>query len=178
MAGVCRAGPNALAALAAPAEPPLAPAVVAQVLHPGDVVLAQRGDRLETLLGSCVAVILTDPRRTLAAMCHIVHSGRAPADTRGDATTHAEPALAAMFALLRSNGIQPQLCEAYLFGGSNMFPQLYAQAHVGSNNTSWALGALADLGIGLVGHDTGGNAYRRITWTVGPDTPQVRLGEI
>jgi chemotaxis protein CheD len=30
-------------------------------LHPGDVVLGLRGDRLQTLLGSCVAVVLTDP---------------------------------------------------------------------------------------------------------------------
>ena len=152
-------------------------APAAQVLHPGDVVLAQRGERLETLLGSCVAIILTDPRRTLAAMCHIVHSGRAPADARGDATVHAEPALAAMLALLQRSGIDPRRCEAYLFGGGNMFPQLYAQAHVGSNNTAWALAALTELGIALVGQDTGGTAYRRITWAVGPDTPQVRLGE-
>ena len=153
------------------------PAPAVQVLHPGDVVLAQRGERLETLLGSCVAIILTDPRRTLAAMCHIVHSGRVPADPRGEATTHAEPALAAMLALLRRSGINPQRCEAYLFGGGNMFPLRYAQAHVGSNNTDWALAALADLGTALVGQDTGGTAYRRITWAVGPDTPQVRLGE-
>ena len=153
------------------------PANTLQVLHPGAVVLVQRGDRLETLLGSCISIILTDPRRTLAAMCHIVHSGRAPADARGDATTHAEPALAAMFALLRPSGINPCQCEAYLFGGGNMFPQLYAQAHVGSNNTAWALAALAELGIDLVGQDTGGDAYRRITWAVGPDAPQVRLGQ-
>ena len=162
-----------------PLSNPLAadPAGALQLLHPGAVVLAQRGDRLETLLGSCISVILTDPRRTLAAMCHIVHSGRAPADARGDATTHAEPALAAMFALLRGSGINPLLCEAYLFDGGNMFPQLYMQAHVGSNNTAWALGALAELGIDLVGQDTCGDAYRRITWAVGPDTPQVRLGQ-
>ncbi len=183
MAGVCRVGQKSLAAPATAAARSAAtarsavPAVAVHLLHPGDVVLAQRGCRLETLLGSCVAVILTDPRRTLAAMCHIVHSGRAPVDTRGEATTHAEPALAAMLALLRNSGINPLQCEAYLFGGGNMFPQLYPQAHVGSNNTSWALGALADLGIGLVGQDTGGTAYRRITWAVGPDTPQVRLGE-
>lgn len=30
-------------------------------LHPGDVVLGTRGDRLQTLLGSCVAIVLTDP---------------------------------------------------------------------------------------------------------------------
>ena len=39
-----------------------------QILNPGDVAVGQRGDRLETLLGSCVAIVLTDPRRTIGAM--------------------------------------------------------------------------------------------------------------
>jgi len=147
------------------------------VLHPGDVVLARVGDRLETLLGSCISIILTDPRRTVAAMCHIVHSGAAPADERGAETTHAEPALAAMFELLQGCGISPQLCEAYLYGGGNMFPSLFKQSHVGQSNTDWALQALADLGIRLRGQDIGGTAFRRVTWTVGPGAPEVRLGE-
>ena len=149
----------------------------AQVLHPGDVALASRGDRLETLLGSCVSIILTDPRRTAAAMCHIVHSGAAPADERGAETTHAEPALAAMFELLQVCGISPHLCEAYLYGGGNMFPSLFKQAHVGQNNTDWAVQALADFGIPLRSQDTGGTVFRRIAWTVGPGAPEVRLGE-
>lgn len=148
------------------------------VLHPGDVVLGHLGDRFETLLGSCVSIILTDPRRTVAAMCHIVHSGAAPVDERGAETTHAEPALAAMFMLLQGCGISPQLCEAYLVGGGNMFPSLFKQAHVGQSNTEWALQALANLGIPLRGQDTGGIAFRRINWTVGPGAPEVRLGEV
>jgi len=147
------------------------------VLHPGDVALARRGDGLETLLGSCVSIILTDPRRTVAAMCHIVHSGAAPVDERGTETTHAEPALAAMFDMLQGCGISPHLCEAYLYGGGNMFPSLFKQAHVGQNNTEWAVQALADLGIPLRRQDTGGTAFRRINWTVGPGAPEVRLGE-
>ena len=156
----------------APAEP-----AMATVLHPGDVALGRLGDRLETLLGSCVSIILTDPRRTVAAMCHIVHSGTAPVDERGAETTHAEPALAAMFDMLQGCGISPQLCEAYLYGGGNMFPSLFKESHVGADNTEWARQALADLGIPLRGQDTGGTAFRRITWTVGPGAPEVRLGE-
>ena len=45
-------------------------------LMPGDVALGRKGDRLKTLLGSCISVILTDPRRTVGAMCHIVHVGK------------------------------------------------------------------------------------------------------
>ena len=148
------------------------------VLHPGDVALGRSGDRFETLLGSCISIILTDPRRTVAVMCHIVHSGTAPADERGSQTTHAEPALAAMFDMLQGCGINPQMCEAYLHGGGNMFPSLFTQAHVGQSNADWALQALADLGIRLCGRDTGGTALRQITWTVGPGAPEVRLGNI
>ena len=49
------------------------------VLHPGGVACGERGERFETLLGSCVAIVLTDPRRTVGAMCHIVHAMPAPA---------------------------------------------------------------------------------------------------
>ena len=148
------------------------------VLHPGDVALGRLGDRFETLLGSCVSLILTDPRRTVAVMCHVVHSGASPVAERRAETTHAEPALAAMFTLLQGCGITPRLCEAYLYGGGNMFPSLFKHAHVGADNTEWALQALADLGIRLLGQNTGGTAFRRITWTVGPGAPDVRLGEV
>ena len=154
------------------AEPP-----AEVVLHPGDVALARLGDRLETLLGSCVSIILTDPRRTVAVMCHIVHSGTAPAEDRRAETTHAEPALAAMFRLLQGCGISPQLCEAYLYGGGNMFPALFKQSHVGQSNAEWALQALDGLGIRLLAQDTGGTVFRRISWTVGPGEPEVRRGE-
>jgi hypothetical protein len=49
------------------------PSGAVYLLHPGDVVCAERGDTLETLLGSCIAVLLSDRKRTIAAMCHIVH---------------------------------------------------------------------------------------------------------
>jgi chemotaxis protein CheD len=151
---------------------PLTEAAVVHFLHPGDVAFAQRGERLETLLGSCVAVILTDPRRTVGAMCHIVHSGGTPAGAARD-TTHAAPALAALFAELNARGINPRLCQAFVFGGGNMFPRQFAHTHVGQGNAQWALGALAQQGIAVVGQDLGGARYRRIGWTVGPEPPQV-----
>ena len=59
------------------------------VLHPGDVVCAEQGEQLETLLGSCVAIVLTDPRRTVAVMCHFVHS-RSATDGRANDGQYAE----------------------------------------------------------------------------------------
>ena len=143
-----------------------------RVLHPGDVVDAERGERLQTLLGSCVAIILTDPRRTVAAMCHVVHAGQ-PSQRSAHDSAYGEVALSAMARLLRARGITPGLCEAYVMGGGNMFPQQFSQAHVGLHNARWALGALARDGLRVVLADLGGTTYRRVAWTVGPNAPEV-----
>ena len=155
------------------ATPPgLAQAEPVQVLHPGDVVLAERGGRLQTLLGSCVAIVLTDPRRTLGVMCHIVHS-RPPVSGATVSAAYADVALDRMYALLRSRSIEPRLCEAYVYGGGNMFPALFDSGHVGQDNAQWVLEALAQDGVSVLDHDLGGTTYRRLSWVVGPDAPQV-----
>jgi chemotaxis protein CheD len=145
---------------------------IVHTLHPGDVACGDRDDRLETLLGSCVAIVLTDPRRTIGTMCHIVHSAQAPSDTTRSAA-YADVAFETMFGLLRARGITPGCCEAYVYGGGNMFPNLVRNSHVGDNNARWALDALCDAGIEVLHQDLGGSAYRRLSWTVGPDAPNV-----
>jgi chemotaxis protein CheD len=142
------------------------------VLHPGDVALAFAGDGLETLLGSCVALVLTDPRRTVAVMCHIVHS-MDPPPARGGDTRFAGPALDASFALLRSAGLSPALCHAYLFGGGNMFPDRFSARHVGAENVRWTRDCLTQLGVRVCGESVGGASYRKIGWTVGTEEPRV-----
>jgi chemotaxis protein CheD len=150
------------------------------VLHPGDVARADRGERLETLLGSCVAIVLTDPRRTVGVMCHIVHSRpRTVAAAGGKGVhAHADDALAAMYALLRERGINPSMCEAFLYGGGNMFPEVFRHTHVGDDNARWALDALAADGVRVLSDDLGGTAYRRLAWTVGEGRPEVTSVEV
>lgn len=160
--------------LSSPLSPPLVLALRGPVhtLHPGDVVCAERGERLETLLGSCVAIVLTDPRRTVGAMCHIVHASHA-AGSLPATGAYAEVAFDTMFELLRARRIDARQCLAYVYGGGNMFPQQVAGPHVGMRNARWALDELTRAGIPVLGHDLGGCAYRRLSWTVGPEAPQV-----
>ena len=146
----------------------------AVVLHPGDVAYGERGDRMSTLLGSCVSIILTDPRRTVGAMSHIVHAR--PASARGggaSAAAYGGAALQKMYGLLRAHAIEPKRCQAYIYGGGNMFPGMYPQMHVGASNSRWALDALESEGVEILHHDLGGATYRRLSWTVGPESPQV-----
>jgi len=148
-----------------------------RVLKPGDVAVATRGERLETLLGSCVAVVLTDPRRTVGAMCHIVHASEPPRDADGD-TAFARCAMERLFADLRRLGIAPELCEARVYGGGNMFPQFFSERHVGAVNTRWVLAFLGDVGMDVRAQSIGGACYRKLGWTVGPDEPECTLVDV
>lgn len=141
-------------------------------LHPGQVALGRAGDTLRTLLGSCVAVILTDPRRTVGAMCHIVHTGHPNAANQGN-TAWGTEAMAEMNRLLFGVGFAPRSCEAYVYGGGNMFPKLFTHHHVGASNAAWVLGYLQHHKIPVVAQDLCGEGYRRLVWTVGPTEPQV-----
>jgi chemotaxis protein CheD len=155
----------------APVRAP-APDVRVHTLHPGQVAFAERGEQLETLLGSCVAVILTDARRTFGAMCHIVHAGT-PVNDHQDSCAYGPLALSAMDAMLVSRGITLSMCQAYVYGGGNMFPRQYPGGGVGDSNADWVLDALADRRVQVMHQDLGGGVYRRLSWTVGPEEPQV-----
>jgi chemotaxis protein CheD len=139
---------------------------------PGDIAFARAGDQLKTLLGSCVSVILTDPRRTVATMCHIVHVGH-PSAANAGSTAYGAAAMEAMFGHLRLVGVNAHMCEAYVFGGGNMFPQLFGGTHVGETNANWVMDFLHHSGIAVVDHCLGGNGYRKVMWTVGPNEPLV-----
>jgi chemotaxis protein CheD len=141
-------------------------------LMPGDLAIGDVGDHMKTLLGSCVTVILTDPRRTVGAMCHIVHVGK-PNAANVNNTAFGSVAMHDMFAHLRAKGVNPGMCEAYVFGGGNMFPQIFSAKHVGSSNAEWVLDYLHAHRIPIVDHCLGGNGYRKVSWTVGATDPLV-----
>ncbi len=143
------------------------------MLHPGDVRCGERGDQLVTLLGSCVAVVMTDPKRTIGCMSHIVHIPPRRPSAQPRSSAWADVALDRMGAELRARGLEPRLCEAYLYGGGNMFPLLVPGGHVGQSNAEWVRRALDDMGLKVLHHDLGGEQYRRLRWTVGPDAPVV-----
>lgn len=140
------------------------------ILHPGDVALAERGEVLETLLGSCVALLLTDPRQTVGVMCHIVNAALLPPMERSSQgnldARFGEPAFASMALLLSERGLDIHQCQGWLIGGG--------APHVGESNVQWAEERIARAGILLLGSDTGGLAARRVHWQVG-DVPEVTL---
>lgn len=143
------------------------------VLHPGDVVLAERGDTIETLLGSCITLLLVDPRRTVCAACHVVHTvahqGSSDCSTAGGAA-----ALDCMIDGLRSRGLNASMCDAFVYGGGDMFPTGSSRRTIGETNGEWFLSRLRSMGVRLAEVDVGGASYRKLKWTVGPTTPEIQ----
>jgi chemotaxis protein CheD len=150
----------------------VAPSVATVELMPGDVTIGLAGEQFKTLLGSCVSVILTDPRRTVGTMCHIVHVGVPNAANRHN-TAYGVVAMHEMFTRLRARAVNPRMCEAYVYGGGNMFPQLFREKHVGANNVEWVLHYLDAHDVRVLHQDVGGTGYRKVNWTVGQQHPEV-----
>lgn len=148
------------------------------VLHPGDVRCGTRGDQFATLLGSCVAIMLTDPRGTVGAMCHFVVAGTHRVASMWD-TRDADDALQAMFDGLQRLGIHPQRCLAHVAGGGNMFPDRFAcGSDIGAANAAAALELLGERGMVVVSRSLGGACYRKVLWTIGASQPDVECFEI
>jgi len=141
-------------------------------LMPGDVAHGTRGDTFKTLLGSCVSVVLTEPERRFASLSHIVHVGMPNAANRHN-TAFGVAAMHILLAQMRNRGFPPRACEAFVYGGGNMFPQLFRGQHVGVANSTWVLQYLDHHGVRVCDQDVGGNGYRKLTWTVGPNAPAV-----
>lgn len=145
-----------------------------QELMPGDVALGYAGDQFKTLLGSCICVILTDARRTVAALSHIVHVSRPNSDNARN-TAYGSVAMEAMFQMLGSTGAIPSRCQAYVYGGGNMFPGQYVTETVGARNARWVLQFLKDQGIVVIDVGVEGSGYRKISWIVGTAEPKVEM---
>lgn len=142
-------------------------------LMPGDVVLAHSGDELRTLLGSCIGLVLTDPMRTMACMCHVVHTSKPPAQQSHN-LAYGSVALQRMQGLLLSRGMTMRHCQAFAYGGGNMFPAVHSEANVSQLNVQWLEHVLHQLGISPVHSSLGGRCYRKFSWVVGPQEPRVQ----
>lgn len=136
--------------------------------------MAGHGERLETLLGSCVSVLLTDPHHRVGVMSHIVYTRSTDPACTGN-TRYARPALQAMYTLLLGQGFNPACCEAWVIGGGHLFPEHQRLMDVGAGNVGALRKLLHDKGIRIVGESVGGYCYRKVAWVIGNAAPEVQV---
>ena len=136
-------------------------------LKPGEFVLSDHPMVVTTLLGSCVAVTMFNPRLQLGAICHAL----LPACRKDLPCSQGEPeagrfvecAIRLMLEGFTARGVLKGEIEAKLFGGSQMFGQVDGRLpSVGRQNMEKALGMLESERVRLITKDLGGMRGRKI----------------
>jgi chemotaxis protein CheD len=127
----------------------------------GQIALGRGGDRLKSVLGSCVGVALYYPPSQIAVLSHVVlpqSAGRCATPGK-----FADTALPAMLAMLSEHAVRPRLLEAKVAGGANMFNNS-GPLQIGDANVKAILELLRSAGIRVAGSDLGGTTGRRIVF--------------
>jgi chemotaxis protein CheD len=122
-------------------------------------VSAERGLLVTTLLGSCVAACLYDPRTRIGGINHFLLPGQLGADSCGLSERQGVHLMELLVNGLLKLGAGRDRLEAKLFGGGKTVSGL---KDIGSANSAFAKAFLEREGIPIVASSLGGKAGRRI----------------
>ncbi len=142
-------------------------------VYPGHVVASAKGDRLTTVLGSCVAVCLFDPEIRAGGMNHFL----LPNAGGGVSWSPRFPdrAIQQLIEQLLGLGADNRRLVAKLFGGCVSLDTRSNGPHVGSRNVEAARQLLREEGISILTEDVGGPRGRRLESCTDDGTVWVRL---
>lgn len=128
------------------------------------VVVGDRQAVLTTVLGSCIACCLWDPRAGVGGMNHFLLPGRANDSSSLAALSAGSTSMERLINECLKAGASREGLRARLFGGGAVVRRL---SDVGARNADFATGFLRAEGIPLVSASLGGTQARRIRfWPV------------
>jgi len=128
---------------------------------PGELFFGRDVPCLRTLLGSCVAVTLWNPKLRIGGMCHYLLPSRTrPANTPRDGK-FGDEALGMLVDAIKRTGSKPTDFEAHLYGGADTMPDLErSMRYVGERNIEMGWKLIDEFGFQLMGVDVGENIPR------------------
>jgi chemotaxis protein CheD len=139
---------------------------------------AERGDGvIVTLgLGSCVAIMLHDPKVCAGAMAHILLPSKSLARDASNPARFPESAVPFLVQQLKALGADPGRLVAKLAGGASMFAQLMTPGSVqmGERNIAAARNALRTASIPVAREAVGGGRGRSVRFHVADGRVEVR----
>ena len=135
-----------------------------------------RGVLVTLGLGSCVAIMLHDPRACAGAMAHILLPSRSLARDPSNPAKFPETAVPFLVERLAALGADPRRLVAKLAGGASMFAQLMAPGSVqmGERNIAAARDALGRAAIPVTREAVGGGAGRSVRFYVADGRVEIR----
>jgi len=145
-------------------------------LMPGDLFFGGAPARVSTLLGSCVAIVLWNPKRHIGGMCHYLLPTGRPRDD-GKPGAYADIAMAKLVDAVTRAGSRPVEYRTTLVGGGHMFPGLRRDSipEVGERNVSVGRTLLARGGFTLHREDTGGEGHRHVDFDLATGEVHIRF---
>ncbi|SMF84831.1 CheD, stimulates methylation of MCP proteins [Tistlia consotensis] len=150
--------------------PPTAAPARRVFLLPGSIHVAARPTLITTILGSCIAVCLWDPRRRAGGMNHFV----LPARIDGNRSArYGDAAIESLVEELVGLGCKVGDLQAKLFGGAAVLRH-GTETTVGERNLEMALERLRHYGVPVVAQRTGGESGFVIHLDTGTGAVDVR----
>jgi len=131
-----------------------------------DLNIAVNGDVLKTTgLGSCVGLTLFDPLRKIAGMAHVMlPSSNIARDLQFNVAKYADTAVPDLLQKMIEIGAKRERLLAKMAGGAQMFTFAGQtdSLRIGPRNVESCTFLLKELGIPIIGQDTGGGYGRTI----------------
>jgi len=132
----------------------------ARSIHPGEWAVEQTRP-IATLLGSCVAVCLFDPKLRIGGVNHfMLPAGSRSANSEMDEMLCGDYAMEVLVNSMLGKGGQKARLVAKAFGGGNIMSSI--RTSIGDRNAIFAREWLEREGIALVAADLGGPWSRKI----------------
>lgn len=129
---------------------------------PGDYyVTGAKDEMIVTVLGSCVAACIRDPRTGYGGLNHFMLPQSDTGEWNGvsAATRYGNHAMEALINEILKSGCSRENLEIKVFGGANV---AVGPSMVGRKNCEFVLHYLADEGLRVIAQDLGGPQGRRI----------------
>jgi len=140
--------------------------VLAKNIHPGQWAV-EESKPIATLLGSCVAVCLFEPKLRFGGVNHFMLPVRTrSSDKEVDSLLRGDYAMEVLVNAMLSKGAQKKRMIAKAFGGGNVVSSL--RKSIGDGNISFTRDWLEREGIPLISSDFGGPWARKVVFA--PDT--------
>ena len=137
---------------------------VARLVNISEIRVAKSPTELICLgLGSCVAVVLYDPKNKIGGLAHVMLPDSREVINLTKPGKFADTAISCLLTKMQRKGAVLSLIHAKIFGGADMFALNHpACESIGALNVKAVMKQLKHLGIPLFAKDTGGNTGRSI----------------
>ncbi len=129
-------------------------------VYPGDLVFERSPFKIQTLLGSCVAITVWHPELLVGGLCHYLLPLPLKKSEGNDNYRYASCALQELVRRMQSFSHIKEF-QFGLYGGSEVINSSRVEA-IGMSNINFALEWLNDKNINVVNQSVGGKVYRNI----------------